>query len=208
MSKRYLPPLTPETLATLQDQVEGLAARFVEDHKDVEALKRGFGSVHSRVKTLEEQPLAPAGTEEEEEEEHQRDWMHIPDNDVATAVEWLEDVVRFELETYQWLVEHRLPECWPWHHRVVSEMLALQAAHAYGYEAGPYPVEDFKTRWFPSAAERITYDLRQCNSTHLQQGMEDRWKVDRGQLRHLAAWWATDRDPASVPGLVGLEEPS
>ena len=195
---------TPQEMARLIDRLNGAVASAAGTKARVADLDEAFKAVWARLKKLEEEPRQLPGVnldvpaEEEEQEEPPRDWLAV--DDVETARQWLKDLTEWIAGPYRYLPKaYELPPCWPWHHTIVQELLAIHRSRTAAYEAGGGPVSDFLTRWWPSTLARLEEELGGHCTGPAKRGGEirpgvhqeggKRFAVDPGMVDHLAAWW-------------------
>lgn len=221
----------------LAGRLDRLEAHIDGMDRDVTALGRGLGGVsavlHDLTATLDDRlnRLDPIDSPDGEPAPLPRCWVDAagghPDHDehahhadaAEAAAEWLLDVHAWVAERWDLITAGvHLPACWPWHPRAVTELLALQGAHAAAYQLGPLVVVDFEHRHLPDGIEVLGRILAGCSraGTHVDAagahlttpattGPDGRPSPDGEQaLIDLAHWWVSDRAerPAAAPGIA------
>jgi hypothetical protein len=198
-------------LALQVDRLDHQLTGFAELRGDVEAHTRTLRDLNDLVRRLVQRTSATDGGASDDATAATTatavaEWLTIVDTRDAIAVlnrlhRWVTDV---------WVHYSPLPQCWPWHPSVISELLICQQVWAASLsdDVPPEALAAWHDRWRPGVAARIGKTLAGClrvDDVHVEGAT--RYHADAAYLDELAAWWAAGHGHTPPPGLTPVQHP-
>lgn len=139
------------------------------------------------------------------------DWFMNADPEVAGI--WLEDIGVYTGRVLRYFIKDRaklkLTACWPWHPRVVDELLISMCHYRAAHRGGvPTPAADMRRQWLDGTVARVNGLLEDCAFSHKEEYVDTttgqisrEWTVDNTQLPAYLTWWCTSDREGIPPGL-------
>jgi hypothetical protein len=161
---------------------------------------RKLPDLEARIVALEERKAAG-----------QPDWFL--NTDPEAAAQWLEGIGVYTDRVVRYVIkEHtklKLTACWPWHPRVVAELLTSHCHYRAAHRGGvPTPVADLWRQWLDGTVGRVNELLSDCQLIHKGEYVDTttgqvfrEWTVDQAQLPAYLTWWCTSDREGIPPGL-------
>ena len=141
----------------------------------------------------------------------QPDWFL--NRDPEEAAKWLEGIAGYVDRVLQYIPTQVAPlnlaPCWPWHPRIVAELLASMCHYLAVYKGGPpNAVSEMWRVHLDGAIGRVGKHMGGCDKDWHKVTMDnpatgspcDEWKVDLEAVPAYIAWWCGDRK-GIPPGL-------
>jgi hypothetical protein len=148
---------------------------------------------------------------EERKAAGQPDWFM--NTDPAVAAQWLDEIGLYTDRALRYFIKDqaklKLTACWPWHPRVVDELLISMCHYRAVHRGGvPTPAADMRRHWLDGTVDRVNGLLSDCPFHHKAEYVDTttgqisrEWTVDQTELPAYLTWWCTSDREGIPPGL-------
>ena len=192
-----------ETFQSISDELNGVV--------DTTTGEITVAGIKPRLDVLDERMAKVEEKLEEKKAAGIPDWFMNTNPELAAV--WLEEVGVYTDRVLRYFIKEwtklKLTPCWPWHPRVVDELLISAYHYRFVHRGGvPMPAADMRRQWLDGTRDRVNDLLGGCALIHKGEYVDSTteqishdWTVDQAQLPAYLTWWCTSDREGIPPGL-------